>query len=240
MHAQAQWWDTLNWGTVPDWFVAGGTIAAFLIAAIAYIWNVSISRSQQARKVAIGDLLIRTYAPGQAFDLPVPSMLASGDLVALHPPRLSVAVQRPLALVQITVHNGSDEVMGPVEIALHDRMSGSFMSDAVYILSRVQAGAETTVHIGLADQWHPAHPALNARIVFRDSVGRWWQRFENESVRPASRHVQPGWPQRDLADDVARVPADPNRPPVATSGRWLPVGKNAYISVDGTARRTRK
>lgn len=206
----------INWGTVPDWIAAIGSVLAFGIAAAGYVWSVALSRNAQARKVSTATTLIDTYDRGDEIKDFSPGVYHVGTW---HPPgqKALIALDKT-AVVRFKIVNNSDEVMGPVTIEVAEAGATEFLPGVSYEFSRVQPGDSESGLIALQDRWHPAHPDLRVRIVFRDSSGRWWQRLENEAVRRAPRHRNLRMHEADQAKLLAQKSATPRSTEVPEDG----------------------
>lgn len=213
----------IDWGTVPDWIAAIGTVAAFLVAAVAYAGSVWLSREAQARQVSMSQIHVSVIEAGTPLGkqemavLGVPVTIAQYQSTGLIP-------QIRVAKIELTVVNNSDEVMGPISIEFAETGSRSFLKNAEGEIDRIQPHQESPVTVVIPDSWHPMYPPLHVRMVFRDSAGRWWQRFENERVRRAPKAIRPPeYARRQASVLFSSTSIDWPPPPKAGSG-WKLVG----------------
>lgn len=214
----------IDWGTVPDWIAAIGTVAAFLVAAAAYAGSVWLSREAQARQVSMSQLQVSVLEAGTPLGPEMPmAILGVPVTIARHQPTGPIPHIR-VAKIELTVVNNSDEVMGPVSIEFAETGARSFLKNVEGDIDRIQPHQESSVTVVIPDSWHPMHPPLHVRMVFRDSAGRWWQRFENERVRRAPRAIRPPeYARRQATVLFSSTSIEWPPPPKAGSG-WKLVG----------------
>lgn len=226
----------IDWGTVPDWVAAVGTVLAFVVAAAAYAGSIWLSRKAQARQVSMSQLQVEVVNAGEPLGNEMPMAILGVpikfDRFQAHGP----ITQLRAAKLSLTVVNNSNEVMGPVSIEFARTGERAFLADAHTVIERIQPHQESSTIVVIPDRWHPIHPPLHARMVFRDSAGRWWQRFENERVRRAPRGIRP--PEHDHAQAKTLFKATSVEwppPPKPTSG-WRLVGNvkdGVHVATDG-------
>lgn len=214
----------IDWGTVPDWIAAIGTVLAFVVAAVAYAGSVWISREAQARQVSMTQLQVEVVEAGSPLgaEMPMVSIGVPTDF-AIHQPKGPVTQVRAVR-IKITVVNNSDEVMGPVSIEFAETAARSFLQNADGAIDRIQPHQESSIIVVIPDKWHPIHPPLYVRMVFRDSAGRWWQRFENERVRHASQRIRPPEYVRRQSKRLSNSTSIEWPPPPKANSGWRLVG----------------
>lgn len=188
-------------GTWPDWFAAIGTTAAFAIAAIAYARDVKARNWAQARLVYCKVLGVTAYEAMKSFPLlDQGAQVGHGDVKLGHVEAVDGTVlhfsESPFVLVTIAVHNGSDELIGPVWVQGFNPGDGAPWNFRVP-LGFVEPRSHGVVELYCSNPAHPGEPNVLGRVVFRDSGGRWWRRSGWEPVEPRStptpKLVGHGW-----------------------------------------------
>lgn len=177
----------VNWGSVPDWVAAIGTVSAFVLAAIGYIWSVSISRKAQARKIVIDPATYEHHPAGRPFVLDPATMWP--NILWDEEKHGKVVPGKQVIIATVKITNLSDEAMGPLVIEL---VAGdTFIEAAAEHTARIGPSEHMSFKFGLENTWHPSPASIQTRIVFRDAAGRWWQRFENEPITRAPKSIRP-------------------------------------------------
>ncbi|OIU88668.1 hypothetical protein [Microbacterium sp. AR7-10] len=215
---------TIEWGTVPDWVAAIGTVLAFVVAAVAYAGSVWLSREAQARQVSMSQLQIDVVEAGTSLGLAQPMVLIGVPVDLSQPMPEGLVPGVRVARLKLTVVNNSDEVMGPVSLEFAALGARSFLRDAHGEIDRIQPHETATIRVVIPDHWYPMHPPLQVRMVFRDSAGRWWQRFENERVRSAPRRIRPAEHARKQAAKLSRATSVERTPAPKAGSGWRLVG----------------
>lgn len=219
-----------DWGSVPDWIAAIGTVAAFLVAAAAYAGSVWLSREAQARQVSMSELQISVIEAGTPLGSEMPmTILGVPVTVPRHQPEGPIPHMR-VAKMKLSVVNNSDEVMGPVSIEFAQTAARSFLKNAEGDIDRIQPHQKSSITVVIPDSWHPIHPPLRVRMVFRDSAGRWWQRFENEGVRRAPRAIRPPEYARRQANVLYRSTSIEWPPPPTAGSGWTLAGDGIRVA----------
>lgn len=171
-------------GSLPDWLGAGGTTLALVVAALSYRRSVQIRHEAQAR-------LVYSYVtdhidalPGDK--VPIKSGVISegvGAIVSEGPAGDSfLQVQVPLLVQTVVVHNGSQELIGPVKVQLMDTGRNAVFEDCAYIVDSIKPNAEACWTFYVQNQSYPGSPSTASTIVFRDASGSWWRRNRSEPV----------------------------------------------------------
>lgn len=199
-------------GTQAEWIGAIGTALGFAVAAGGYLWSVLRTRKAQARRVYAHIEKAELREAGSV-DQTLDTQLEAGIIVRVHPESVSDYVGSPdgpmrrylnnaIRLV-VKIHNGSDEIMGPMRVELVDQAASQLFDFPTIPVGRVEPGDSVFVLLVLQDTWRPRVPKLRPRIVFRDSSGKWWHRYDSEPVHSAPRViVEPTSPAEQLAREL--------------------------------------
>ncbi|MGO2750294.1 MAG: hypothetical protein ACTIA6_09615 [Pseudoclavibacter sp.] len=183
-------------GELAEWVGAISTAAAFIIAAIGYAWSVSRDRKAQARRVYANYAGYDLYPGGVNADarelLPLDAvgytfeeeMGVQGDR---NPDgSMTISIAGPVVRCTYKIVNHSDEVIGPVRLNLVDPKTGELIANVEGTIPYIEPGGEVRYGAVLVDRWRTEVVELHARIIFRDSSGTWWHRYESEPVQRAS------------------------------------------------------
>ena len=171
-------------GSWPDWLAAGGTSLALVIAALSYRRSVQIRHEAQARLVYS---YVTDHLEAQPGDrVPMKSGAISEGVGVILPAGPTgdafLQAQVPLLVQTVVVHNGSQELIGPVKVQLTDIGRGVVFEDCAYIVDSVKPNTEARWTFYLQNQSHPGSPSTGSTIVFRDASGSWWRRNRSEPV----------------------------------------------------------
>ncbi|MDF9874816.1 hypothetical protein [Cellulosimicrobium cellulans] len=180
-------------GTWPDWIAALGTSLAFLVAALAYGRDVSWRRQAQARLVYAKISHLEFHDAGA-----VVPMLAHGAGIGNGDARLAIAggpgsqsnyvALEPFAVVTVEIHNGSEELIGPVHVQALNTGMGEGWPFSVPA-GMVEPHSSTVVELTCTNRHYPGQPGVGVIIAFRDATSRWWYR---QGIEPIERvHVDP-------------------------------------------------
>ncbi|WP_160073399.1 hypothetical protein [Pseudoclavibacter sp. 8L] len=188
-------------GTLAEVFGAIGTVAAFGIAAAGYFWSVRRAREAQARRVYahVDDLVChreREFVDTGQFIRGGESDTAYSEHLSWEPgeDRHGNSIRHystPIVACHVKLSNGSDEIMGPIRVDLVDPISGSLVRDGSSEVRRLEPLGSLIRVMVIEDEWS-GRPPLKARIVFRDSSGTWWHRYESEPIQRAPRSIRGG------------------------------------------------
>lgn len=173
-------------GSWPDWIAGIGTSLAFVLAALAYARDVKVRRGAQARLVYCKVTHVEAHVPGERFP-----MLARGAQIGYGDARVQILrggpgeseylAAEPLMLLTVTVHNGSDELIGPARVMPidtgHDKAWGFSVP-----LGVIDPRGDGVVELTCSNPHYPGEPGVSAVVIFRDSVGQWWSRKGSEPV----------------------------------------------------------
>jgi len=198
------WWQAFNWGSVPDWVAAIGTVGALGLAAFGYVWSVMDGRKAQARKVVIGEADIALYEAGQPFFLHQGASIVGIEVNEDEKTGGWGKSPRPAIIATMTIANNSDEAVGPMVFEVVSGLDQALIDGAAERIVRIPPGSAHTVKFMLEHRWGPTAAHIQGRIVFRDAAGRWWQRFENEPVRRAPRSIRPTFQDAGVARELRR------------------------------------
>ncbi|KQY43896.1 hypothetical protein ASD18_16245 [Cellulomonas sp. Root137] len=119
------------------------------------------------------------YGPAEAFPLLAHGAQAGdgdvtfGTMTTRNGPPLDIA-ETPFVLVSVAVHNGSDELIGPIWVKAFDRDDGQTWNFSVplgFVEPHNYGVVELYCSYGGGDV-----PRILPRVVFRDSGNRWWRR----------------------------------------------------------------
>ncbi len=97
--------------------------------------------------------------------------------------------------IDVTIHNGSAELIGPVKIQVLDGY-GKVFEDAAWILGSVEPETDEVAGFCLSSENFPGGHPSGSTIVYRDARAAWWRRHGAEPIEavhddPANRE----WPQ---------------------------------------------
>jgi hypothetical protein len=164
----------VNWGSVPDWIAAIGTVLAFAGFSIALIWEIRKRRYDDEQLAAD-----RREAEAQQARLVFWTLL--GGLS--HETRVNVrnASDGPIFNVELRL-NRADKSDSPRFVKT---ISGGFS------VSEIEPHGETELRLKLPP-WEESlsdGESVNLYLVFTDSVGRRWIRAEERQPR---RYDEPG------------------------------------------------
>ncbi len=174
-------------GSWPDWLAALGTSLAFIIAAIAYLRSAKDSRERQARLVYASFANVSAHNAGETLPLlQGGAQIGTGDGFVIVPgepgTEAKMVTLSPIMRAIVRVHNGSDEIMGPVKIQLWDIGHGRAYDRVTMPTGAIEPGKDYVVDMSVVNSHWPGQPALGMVIVFRDSSNRWWKRHGFEPI----------------------------------------------------------
>jgi hypothetical protein len=149
-------------GSWPDWLGAGGTSLALVVAALSYRRSVRIRHEAQARLVYS---YVTDHIEAQPGDrVPIKSGVISesvGVIVSEAPTGDSfLQVRVPLLVQTVVVHNGSQELIGPVKVQLTDTGRNAVFEDCAYIVDSIKPTPKRVGRFTSKTSLTPAHPAL--------------------------------------------------------------------------------
>jgi hypothetical protein len=193
---------TFDWGSVAEWVGAGAALLAVAGAAVSLIFsalavrasqranNITLAAYQadvqqrrvaQARFVYSTTVVLGQISPGEPVytdgDVSFPGDLAQSD-------GRSGWVGGGIGLtVKITLHNGSDELIGPFSIGVYDYESGVTAGGNMRVARRdpLLPGETYSTSFGV-ETGHARGHLLRGDIIFRDSSGTAWRRRGAEPV----------------------------------------------------------
>lgn len=189
-----QWFESVGPGTWPEWIAAIGTTAAFLVAAVAFAADVRRRKAAQARLVsaqtAAGNTAAVAAAISDFLDVWRPGNLKSEEFTEsigdLGFARLTAEGDSLHFLARVTVHNMSDELIGPV---LYQCLPWGGETEWLYDLVAEVIEPNGAASNEVMRPWTtaPRYPQWDLSIAFRDSSGRWWTRAGSRPIKPVSR-----------------------------------------------------
>jgi hypothetical protein len=192
----------IDWGSVADWVTGVAAILALIGAAFtvyfaagalrtsqdankitlaAYERDVEVRREAQARFVYSTTEVLAEVRPSAAFavsgEVAIPGGLAHSD------GRSGWIGDADGLIVRVTIHNGSDELIGPYSIGIYDYQTGASPEGDIRSGRRdpiLPSGSESTA-LG-APTAHGRGHLLRGDIIFRDSSGTVWRRRGAEPI----------------------------------------------------------
>lgn len=194
---------TFDWGSVAEWVAAVAALLAVVGAAISLIFsalavrasrkanNITLAayeadvkqrREAQARFVYSTTLVLGQIAPGQPVytdgDVAFPGGLAHFDMTG----KGWIGDAEGLT-VKITLHNASDELIGPFSIGVYDHEAGVTAGGDMRMARRdpLLPGETYSTLFGIATGHARGH-LLRGDIIFRDSSGTVWRRRGAEPI----------------------------------------------------------
>lgn len=160
----------LDWGSVPEWFAAVGTVAALGVAAFAYRHDVWHRQRAQARLITIGWHLSPEPVKLTAHKTTAAISFYGGNVVG---PLRFIGEDGNLRPIEdgwlhgLIIRNASDEMLPEARV---------MVGDEVYSLPRGGAvGPEESEEVAFAYPGPKLH--FLPGVAFMDSTGRWWRRL---------------------------------------------------------------
>ncbi|MDN3494331.1 hypothetical protein QL996_00130 [Planococcus sp. APC 4015] len=178
-------------GTWPDWVAAAFTSLAFLVAAVSYAHSVHSRRQAQARLVYAKLAHVSYHQPGEIIPSDSAAIVVNGEgyefvkfeIWNVGEPPTGLRVLQPLVRTVIVVHNGSDELIGPVKIQLLDPATRKlFERVSLPLNAPIEPRSDLVVELLVVNDLHPGAPSVAPVIWFRDSSSRWWRRDGLEPI----------------------------------------------------------
>jgi hypothetical protein len=193
---------TFDWGSVAEWVAAVAALLAVAGAAVSLIFSaLAVRASQRANNITLAayeadvkqrseaqarfvystTLVLGQIAPGQPVytdgDVAFPGGLAHADSSGGW-----IGGAEGLT-VKITLHNGSDELIGPFSIGVYDYESGKTAGGNMRMARRdpILPGETYSTSFGVATRHSRGH-LLRGDIIFRDSSGTAWRRRGAEPI----------------------------------------------------------
>jgi hypothetical protein len=170
-----------DWGTVPDWLAAIGTLLAFAVA-------LGLFRKEQKARREYEEDRRREQASRVACWV---GMVEDPSL-----PRAPWASDRPLRVVAAVLNNGSEEPIYDcrVHLELDPAGTGTFWNGdrRLTLAERVVPPGRIQYPLRLS---HADPPDVSAWMIFTDAAGRRWERH------PDGRLVEPDRPRRRSRKD---------------------------------------
>lgn len=173
----AHFYSDWNWGSVPEWLGAGGTVLAFGLALLIYWGNYRETRRQQARLVSV--LITREpelvdSAPVELRDLasPLPSTVTREGSSRYQ-------VGSPTLLWHLSAHNMSQETIWTLRVELLDATGEPIAGEANF----PALGPASTTCFSMFTSPAPVEgsgPSVKFRFV--DAAGHQWIRRPEKAV----------------------------------------------------------
>lgn len=180
---------SVNWGSVPDWIAAIGTVGAFGLAVWLYRKNLQDRRSDQARFVhPLMSEAPALYDKGEAFyashfdSESVGYGLATSLGVSANGSRWKAL--QDLCVVEVAVENNSQEVVTDIEARIVDLEDDPLAQEAICFLISLGPGEKAYVTAAFeASEAITVGADVNVLITFTDAVGIQWVRALGKPVR---------------------------------------------------------
>jgi len=182
-------------GSVAEWATFGATFLATIAAGVAVVFSaranalakrvyaddVKVRTEAQARAVYPEILGLSPYKKGDAIPAPPSdwSMSQVGGTNLLDVSKTATFAAERLSLLDVVLHNGSGEIIGPFQVSVRDLTLQLSLPGSIGA-GIVRPGETTTlIRIAIPYTEHRIVP----EIAFRDSVGQWWSRIYYEPVQ---------------------------------------------------------
>lgn len=171
---------SVNWGDVPTWIGAIGTLLAILWAVFLYRSSIEDRKRSQARLLApVGGSAPVQALPGTAVSVP------SSIDVRVHqdPSTREVLLAEESYLARVRLVSTSDETFSNLRVWL-------LPPDGTAVPFRLGL-SEMAPHSDVSyTHYYPPgviFGSMKVRVQFRDANGRWWERINGEPVRQLRR-----------------------------------------------------
>jgi len=200
-----------EWDALRNWVSALVGLGALMVALRTYRRSVRLRREEQARLVYSKLTAVSFHNVGETFPV-LPdgvetgytaggaNVVPRGDSMS-EPAMLAV---EPAIRLTIGIHNGSKELVGPVKVQVINTGLDSAIDGVAMILGAVDPESTKQVNFVFANPVHPGQPGLAARVVFRDSSGRWWCRHMSEPIESVHDDPENAAMPKVHRDDSAR------------------------------------
>lgn len=200
-----------QWDAWRGWLTTIGGLIALSIGVNTYRRNVTNKREEQARLVFCRVSRAHTRPANESFSF----MLDGATEASLHsdvsfqPTPYRDMDGGPMGYspidtfqVNIAVHNGSKELIGPARVQVVDRRNDRADEMVSVIIPVVEPESDHIVEFIVPNRDGSSYPKLGPTVLFRDASGEWWRRHmaepiervhsdpENAMVTPAQRHSQ--------------------------------------------------
>jgi hypothetical protein len=162
-----------DWGDVPTWLGAVGTVAAAWIALVIYAQSQRDRKRSQARSVS-------GWVPGG------PSLVPAGMQIGASP----FVAQQDRVELQVWIHNRSGEIISDVSARV---VSADGEDLGVEGLKWTDIGPGQTIELGHSQPDDGSiRGELRLKVEFTDAAGRRWERV-GSSLRRHRRFWPPRW-----------------------------------------------
>lgn len=166
----------------PEWIAAAATAAAFVVAAIAFAFDVSRRQKAQARLVYAEIRFSRDLAPGEKFPLLDHGGGNGGMMPFADPDGSSWGVSMDaMTLIHVALVNQSDELVGPAYLRFEGPWGGH-RADTIGLVPYARPHDESMIEVYLLNESFPASRSYVVDALFRDSSGRWWKRHFFDAI----------------------------------------------------------
>lgn len=173
-----------NWGSVPDWFVAIGTIGAVTVA----LWSGYRDRRrlEEERKDAIADRALFRVQQLEEVELRKRSLAAKVTVIAEKTPSgFHPDMGEARQYIDWTVHNGGDEPISMVSVVQRLREGAPGADTAPTLIGKtwpmIEPGASRTARTAVYHDPQDFEP--QREVQFTDGTGQRWQRKEFGALR---------------------------------------------------------
>lgn len=167
---------SINWGDVPTWIGAIGTLLAILWAVFLYRSSIEDGKRSQARLLAP----VGGAAPVQALPGSVVSSPSSIDVdVYQNSTTLQLLLSEEACWSRVRLVSTSDETFSDIRVWLLLR-DGTEVPFRMGFSEMAPHSDESYTHY-----YRPGviFGTMKVRVQFRDANGRWWERVNGEPVR---------------------------------------------------------
>lgn len=173
-----------NWGSVPDWFVAIGTISAVTVAL--WLGRRDRKRLEEERKEAMADRELFRRQQLEEAQMRKRNLAAKVTVIADKTPSgFHPVMGEPRQYVDWTVHNGGDEPISMVSVVPRLRAGAPGADTAPTMIGQtwpmIEPGASRTARTAVYNDPQDFEP--QREVQFTDGTGQRWQRKEFGALR---------------------------------------------------------
>lgn len=173
-----------QWDALRNWLATIGGLVALVIALVTYSSNARVRRESQARLVygtvdyqgAFSADTALSAADNHAVEVGLTKVVKSVDRYSLMEQTEYVTLSDGMT-ARVAVHNESQELIGPVKVQLADASNGEIWDRVSARIQVIEPSSTGHASLSWSTPWLGAGSDLLVILSFRDSSGRWWQRF---------------------------------------------------------------
>jgi hypothetical protein len=173
-----------QWDAWRNWLATAGGLIALIVATRTYSLNSRTKREEQPRMVYSAVREIATFGKTETFRLLGLSakhgVVVSGA-VAVKGSARDLFATAPALRVTVGVINKSKEVIGPIQVDLYARESGSLIGRSDPILA-LDPESEKHFSFVYEDPEPSGLMAVGTSLTFRDSAGQTWRRRSSDPI----------------------------------------------------------